>query len=70
MADSPRSGHAGDPPDPRVGRTSSAGAPRWVKVFGIVGLVLVVLFAVLHLTGNSLGGHDLHRGHGPTQGGP
>jgi hypothetical protein len=33
------------------------GAPRWVRLFGIVGLVLVALFVVLHLTGNSLGGH-------------
>jgi hypothetical protein len=70
MADSPLPRDAGNHPDSRVDRTSSAGPPRWVKVFGIVGLVLVVLFAVLHLTGNSLGGHDLHRGQAPTQGGP
>jgi hypothetical protein len=29
------------------------GAPRWVKVFGIVAIVLVLLFAGLHLTGNA-----------------
>jgi hypothetical protein len=42
-----------------------AGIPRWVKVFGIVALVLVVLVVVLVVTGR--GG-----GHGPgrhTQGG-
>ena len=33
--------------------------PRWVKVFGIVAGVLIVLFAVLHLTGNTLGGHAM-----------
>ena len=32
-------------------------APRWVKLFGIVVLVLVVLLAVLVLSG----------GHGPAQ---
>jgi hypothetical protein len=33
--------------------------PRWVKVFGIVVLVLVLVFLVLHLTGRGLGGHAL-----------
>ncbi len=46
----------GDPPFFRatgveLDRRSSTGTPRWVKVFGIVVLVLVVLFAVLQLTG-------------------
>jgi len=31
--------------------------PRWVYVFGIIAVVLVVLFVVLHLTGHGLGGH-------------
>lgn len=31
--------------------------PLWVKVFGIVALVLALLFIILHLTGNSLRGH-------------
>ena len=35
-------------------------APRWVKVFGIIAIVLVLLFAVLHLTGHSPGGHASH----------
>ena len=30
--------------------------PRWVKVFGVVALILILLIVVLHLTGNSLGG--------------
>jgi hypothetical protein len=33
------------------------GTPRWVKVFGIIGIILVLLFVVLHLTGRGLGGH-------------
>jgi hypothetical protein len=33
---------------------STAGAPRWVKVFGTVALVLVLLFVVVQFAG---GGH-------------
>lgn len=33
------------------------GTPRWVKVFGIIVIVLVLLFVILHLTGGGLGGH-------------
>lgn len=33
------------------------GTPRWVKVFGILAVVLVLLFIVLHLFGLGLGGH-------------
>ncbi len=35
----------------------SAHAPRWVKMFWIVLGLLVLLFAILHLTGNAPGGH-------------
>jgi hypothetical protein len=38
------------------------GTPRWVKVLGVLVLVLVLLVAVLHLTGNSLGGPGSHLG--------
>jgi len=31
--------------------------PRWVKVFGIVAVLLVVTFIVLHLTGLAPHGH-------------
>ena len=31
--------------------------PRWVYVFGIIAIVLVLLFVVLHLTGGGLVGH-------------
>lgn len=36
---------------------SSAGTPRWVKVFGLIAIVLIAVFVVLHLTGHGLGGH-------------
>jgi ABC-type transporter Mla subunit MlaD len=31
--------------------------PRWVYAFGIIAIVLVLVFVILHLTGRSLGGH-------------
>ena len=61
-----------DPPDPPPYRDAGddtcagphrRGTPRWVYVFGIVAIVLVLLFVILHLTGNSLaGGHRLPAG--------
>jgi hypothetical protein len=35
------------------------GAPRWVKVLGIISLTLVVVFVVVHLAG----GGFRHHGH-------
>jgi hypothetical protein len=37
-------------------RGSAPGMPLWVKVFGVIVILLVVLLVFLHLTGNSLGG--------------
>ena len=37
--------------------TGDTGMPRWVKVFGLVALVLVLLFVILMLTGHSPGRH-------------
>jgi hypothetical protein len=31
--------------------------PRWVKVMGIAAVVLLVVFAIAHLTGHGFGGH-------------
>lgn len=39
-------------------RGSPLSTPRWVKVLGIIVIVLVLLFGILHLTGNSLGPGD------------
>jgi len=36
---------------------SAPGAPVWVKAFGVIAVVLIVLFVVLHLTGLAPMGH-------------
>jgi len=43
------------------------GTPRWVKVFGIIGIGLVLLFVILHLTGGGFGRHTPHMQHGVQQ---
>ena len=55
MADPPPYPDTGDDTGVGADRRSTVGAPRWVKVFGILALVLVVVVAVLLLSG----------GHGP-----
>jgi hypothetical protein len=65
-----RARRTGDDADSDVDRPSATKTPRWVKIFGIVALVLLHVFAILHLTGNGLGGHGAHHGHGSTQGAP
>jgi hypothetical protein len=44
--------------EPERGTTIST--PRWVKVFVITAIALVLLVVILHLTGSSLGSHDNH----------
>jgi hypothetical protein len=34
-----------------------AGMPQWVKALAVLGVLLVALVVVLHLTGNVPGGH-------------
>jgi hypothetical protein len=41
-------------------RGSPPSTPGWVKVFGIILIVLVLAVAIMHLTGNNLGGHIPH----------
>ena len=36
---------------------ADTGTPRWVKVSGLVAIVVVLLIVVLHLLGGGLGGH-------------
>jgi hypothetical protein len=56
MAEPPRYPESGD--EPGVGLdVDSTGTPRWVKVFALVALIVVVLFVILLLTG----------GHGPAR---
>jgi len=43
--------------DPPPGPGDDTGTPRWVKVFGIIAIVLVLLFVIMHVTGGGLGGH-------------
>ena len=50
-------GDSGDGALMSPGREATSGAPHWVKVFGIVALVLVLLFVILHFTGRGLGCH-------------
>ena len=38
---------------PELDRESPPSTPRWVKAFGIGAVVLLLLFAGLHLTGNA-----------------
>ncbi len=42
-------------PDGRPDRGAAPSTPGWVKVFGIIVIVLVLLFVILHLTGNGFG---------------
>jgi hypothetical protein len=68
MADRPPSGVSPEDERARPGGGAVASAPRWVKVFAIVTLVLFVVFVVLHLTGHQLGGHmpsGPHQRHAP-----
>ena len=41
-------------------RGSPPKTPRWVKVLGVIFIILVLVFVILHLTGNSLGGPGGH----------
>ena len=40
-------------------RESAPSTPRWVKVFAIIAILLVVLFVILHLTGLAPTGHGV-----------
>jgi hypothetical protein len=67
MTDPAGRSNASDEAASEAGRRSTEGTPRWVKVFGIVALLVVVLFVVLLIAG---GPHNPGRhsgtGVGPT----
>lgn len=44
------------------------GMPRWVKIFGMISLALVVVFVVVHLAGGGFQHHD-HFGGQPSPAG-
>jgi hypothetical protein len=50
---------ADEPPYPDNNSDSGddIGTPRWVKVFGLIAVALVLLFVVLMLTGHRPGRH-------------
>lgn len=50
MADAPL------PPEDRDAGDGHA-TPRWVKIFALVALALLVLFVVVHLAGGGMGSH-------------
>ena len=41
-------------------RDSPPPTPRWVKVFGLLALALVLLFVIKHLAGGGFRGHVGH----------
>lgn len=43
----------------KLDRESAYRTPRWVKVFGIVVIILVLLFIILHFTGLAPVGHGM-----------
>lgn len=44
-------------PDSREHTSDDTGTPRWVKVFGLIALVVVLLFVILLLIRGPGGGH-------------
>jgi hypothetical protein len=48
-------------PDPKgdaqPGRRPITGTPLWVKAFVVAFIALILLVIILHITGNSFGGH-------------
>ncbi|OGT81067.1 MAG: hypothetical protein A3H91_03810 [Gammaproteobacteria bacterium RIFCSPLOWO2_02_FULL_61_13] len=41
------------------GHGSTTSTPRWVYVFGLIAIHLVVLFVILHFAGGGLGSHTM-----------
>ena len=60
MADPPTSPDSGQETGVRRDREPSVGTPRWVKVFGLIALVAVVLFVVVMLVGGGEHGPSRH----------
>jgi hypothetical protein len=65
MADTPTSSDTGDENGVGLGRGSAT--PRWVKVFGLIALVVVVLFVVVLLIGGGEHGPGRHTSGGGSE---
>ncbi|MDQ0939304.1 hypothetical protein QFZ67_001009 [Streptomyces sp. V1I1] len=58
MADFPPATHSADGTDAaRPGPPPASGRPRWVIVFAVVAIALVLAFVIMHLAGGDMGGH-------------
>lgn len=58
MADFSPAPHSGDGTDAgRPGPTPATGRPRWVIVFAVVAVALVLAFVIMHVAGGGMGGH-------------
>jgi hypothetical protein len=60
LGDTPRYPETGDDTDVGPDRGSTPGTPRWVKVFGLIALVVIVLFVVVTLIGGGEHGPGRH----------
>ena len=60
MVDPPTDSDSGQVSGTGRDREPSAGTPRWVKVFGLIALVAVVLFVVVMLVGGGEHGPGRH----------
>jgi hypothetical protein len=47
----------------RPSEEQAPGIPRWLKISGIIVIILILLFVTLHLAGNSMGS-GMHMGPG------
>ncbi len=56
--DTPTTGLSANPGSHvRTDRTLATGTPRWVKGFVILFIILVLMFVIMHLSGNGFGNH-------------
>ena len=60
MADSPHYPDTDDDTGVGPDRVSTTGTPRWVKVFGIIALVLVLLVVIMMFAGGGSHGPGRH----------
>jgi hypothetical protein len=60
MADPPPYSDTGKDSNIRSDRESTAGTPRWVKVFGIIAIVVALLFVIMLVAGGGRHGPSRH----------